>query len=655
MCGIAGILDAGRSEGHLRQNVEAMTVAVRHRGPDAGGTWIDGTAGVALGHRRLSIVDLSPAGAQPMVSASGRYVISFNGEVYSFVDMRPDLEALGWTFRGTSDTEVMLAAIEAWGLEAALARFIGMFAFALWDRELRTLHLVRDRLGIKPIYWARFGTTFLFGSELKALLACEGWRPEVNRDALAAYARWNYVPAPHCIYRQAAKLPPGSILSVRAGEEPRIRSFWDFREIARSAPENMVDDATAEADLETILRDSVRRRMIADVPLGAFLSGGVDSSLVVALMQSESAKPVRSFSIGFHEAEYNEAHHAAAVAKHLGTDHTELYVSPQHALDVIPRLPEYYDEPFADSSQIPTFLVSEMTRRYVTVALSGDGGDELFAGYTRYHWAELVRRKALGLPLSLRQALAGALEIPSRRFWESAVHLLPANRRPQRLSERVSKLAAFLREPDADGVYRRQHTHWPEPERLVLGAQEPQGLQFDPAVRAEVPDFIRRQQLMDMLTYLPDDILTKVDRASMAVALEARVPLLDHRVVEHVWRLPMRMKVRDGQDKWLLRQILYRHVPRALIDRPKRGFSVPVGAWLRGPLREWAESLLSEQRLREGGYFEPTLVREVWRKFLAGHAFDQEPLWGILMFESWRDRYLGASSMRPTGAMAGAA
>ncbi len=647
MCGIAGVLDLNRPEAWLRDTATAMTTALVHRGPDAGGVWLDPTAGIALGHRRLSIVDLSPLGAQPMVSPSGRYVISYNGEVYSFLDIRPELEAKGFSFRGGSDTEVMLAAIEAWGLDGALTRFIGMFAFALWDRRTQTLHLIRDRMGIKPVYWARAGSMFLFGSELKAMLACSDWRPAIDRNSVAAYARWNYVPAPHCIYQDAGKLAPGSILTVCAGAPPTVRKFWDLRSLAAQWPETADDDAAATQRLEVLLRDAVRRRMVADVPLGAFLSGGADSSLVVALMQSQSTKPVRSFTIGFHEREYNEAVHAAAIAKHLGTDHTELYVSPQHALEVIPRLPEYYDEPFADSSQVPTFLVSEMTRKHVTVALSGDGGDELFAGYTRYHWADWVRRTFLSLPPSVRRLAASALSLPPRAFWEAAARVLPPSRRPQRIGERVMKLAGFLREDTADGVYRRQHTHWGSPELVVPGSSEPHGLPFDESLRSEIPDFLKRMQLMDLLTYLPDDILTKVDRASMAVALEARVPLLDHRVVEHVWRLPARMKVREGSDKWLLRKVLYRYVPRHLIERPKMGFSVPVGAWLRGPLRPWAEELLSERRLRQAAFFDPATVRAAWTQFLGGRAGDQEPLWGVLMFEAWRDRYATASSNAP--------
>ena len=647
MCGIAGLLKAGGGLDWLAETATAMAAALRHRGPDDSGVWTDAAAGVAFAHRRLSVIDLSPLGAQPMVSASGHYVIAFNGEVYNFRELRLELEASGAAFRGASDTEVVLAAIDAWGVDGALPRFIGMFAFALWDREARSLTLVRDRLGIKPLYWGRFGDLFVFGSELKALAACPGWTPEVDRDALVAYVRWNYVPSPQAIYRGVAKLEPGSVLTVRLGEEPRLRRFWDLRSIASEGSRAPLDagDDEAEDELESLLRNAVQRRMVADVPVGAFLSGGTDSSLVVALMQAQQARPVHTFTIGFPDDNYNEAVHAMAVARHLGTHHTELYVEPRDAMDVIPDLPLVYDEPFADSSQLPTLLVSRMARRAVTVALSGDGGDELFAGYTRYHWAELVRRRFLGLPRPARRALAAAIDLPPGSFWEAAALLLPRGRRPLRVGERASKLAAFLREPNADAMYRRQHTHWDEPGGLVRGGTERYGLLYDQALRTEFPDFVTRMQFLDAVTYLPDDILTKVDRASMAVGLEARVPLLDHRVVEFAWRLPKHMKLRGGETKWLLRRILSRHVPPYLFERPKMGFSLPLAAWLRGPLRDWAETLLDERRLRDAGYFEETRIRAAWNGFLAGRTAAQEPLWGILMFEAWHDAALAVPAV----------
>jgi asparagine synthase (glutamine-hydrolysing) len=641
MCGIAGVLHPSRSHEWLRETADRMRDAILHRGPDGAGTWTDRSGVVALAHRRLSILDLSPLGAQPMESRFGRYVISYNGEVYNFAELRTQLATLGHTFRGGSDTEVMLAAVEAWGLDKAVQQFVGMFAFALWDNERGELSLVRDRLGVKPLYWAASGPMFLFGSELKALLACSDWQARTDRNALAAFARWNYVPSPLCIFEGAAKLAPGCILTIAPGGAPAIRRYWDLRGIAREAaatPAN-IDDASAEKELERLLRDSVAKRMVADVPLGAFLSGGVDSSLVVALMQEQSNRPARTFTIGFQDPQYDEAGHARRVAQHLGTVHTELYVGPDDALAVIPEMPRFYDEPFADSSQVNMYLVSRMTRQHVTVALSGDGGDELFAGYTRYLWAELVRRRFLWLPRPLRHGLAGAVDVVPSAAWSLLVQAVPARRRPQRIGERARKLAAFLREPDADAIYRRQHAHWDRPDALVRGANAPRGLAYDETLAADVPDFIARMQLLDASMYLPDDIMTKVDRASMAVSLEAREPLLDHRLVEFAWQLPQHMKVRGGVNKWLLRRILHRYVPSELMERPKMGFSLPIGLWLRGPLRSWAEAMLDQRRLADAGYFDAATVRDAWTGLLKGRGVDQEGLWAVLMFEAWREQY----------------
>ncbi len=640
MCGIVGVVRPGVGRDWLQGTTRAMSDALFHRGPDADGVWVDAEASIGLGHRRLSILDLSALGVQPMHSTSGRYVITYNGEVYNFVELTRELARHGYQFRGGSDTEVMLAAFDAWGIEAAVRRFVGMFAFAVWDTEQRVLTLVRDRLGVKPLYWARSGGLFLFGSELKALLACAEWRPEVDRDALAAYARWNYVPSPLCILCGAQKLEPGCILTLRSGADPQITRYWSARAVAAEGVRDRIElsDAEAEQQLDALLRDSVARRMIADVPLGAFLSGGIDSSTVVALMQAQSSRRVRTYSIGFADGDYNEAPHAKRVAAHIGTDHTELYVGPSEALAIIPDLSKYYDEPFADSSQINMVLVSAMTRKHVTVALSGDGGDELFAGYTRYHWAEMVRRFQV-VPFGLRRAAAGMIDLPSRSVMEGVARLLPGRWRPQRVAERAGKFAGFLRERDADGIYRRQHSHWHGPEALVRGGREPRGPAYDTSLTADVPSFVERMQLLDTMTYLPDDILTKVDRASMAVSLEAREPLLDHRLVEFSWRLPFRMKVRDGVDKWLLRNVLYRYVPRSLVERPKMGFGLPIGRWLRGPLRDWAEALLAEERLRAAGYFDERHVRTAWSNFLSGRDANQEALWGVLMFEAWRDRF----------------
>ncbi len=636
MCGICGFITADQGEDDLRQAVGAMAETLRHRGPDGDGTWIDAETGVALGHRRLSIIDLSPLGRQPMISAGGRYVITYNGEVYNFPELRRELEADGYPFRGHSDTEVMLAAIETWGLENALRRFVGMFAFALWDKAERTLTLARDRLGIKPLYWGECGDTFFFASELKALRAFPGWTPAIDQDSLAAYMRRNYVPGPRSIYRGVSKLMPGQILRYRSGDRPKVQTYWELRQHLESGlaqPREVAPDEAVE-ELSELLAAAVSQRMIADVPLGAFLSGGIDSSTVVALMQAHASQPVKTFTIGFHDSDYNEAQDAKAVAAHLQTDHTELYVSPEEALAVIPRLPAIYDEPFADSSQVPTFLISELTRRHVTVALSGDGGDELFAGYSRYFWADMVWRRVGWMPLSLRRALAQAIEALPASYWEGAAQLIPAARRLPRVGERAGKLAQFLRQPDADAIYRQQHSHWPDPGRLVFKGEEPRDALRDAMESGTFHDFIQRMQYLDAASYLPDDILTKVDRASMAVSLEARVPILDHRVIEHVWRLPADLRFRDGRGKWLLRQLLQRHLPRHLIDRPKKGFSIPTASWLRGPLRDWAEDLLSERRLRHDGLFDPQPIRRAWSELQHGKPW-HEPIWGALMFQAW--------------------
>lgn len=644
MCGIAGLIDANRSEMELRRAAQSMADTLIHRGPDGSGLWVDGEAKVAFGHRRLAIIDPSPLGAQPMASPSGRYQIVHNGEIYNFIELRSELEAKGFSFRGGSDTEVMLAAFEAWGVAASLERFIGMFAFAVWDKERRDLSLARDRLGIKPLFWGTQRKMFLFGSELKALTACPGWSPEIDRNALAAYMRWNYVPSPHSIYQGVRKLEPGTLLVVRAGEPARLTRYWDMRRVARAGlaePHDMMD-AEATDRLEKLLLDSVTRHMRADVPLGVFLSGGIDSSVVAALMRARSARPVRTFSIGFHERDYDEAPHAKAVAAHLGTDHTELYVAPSDCLAVIPHLARYYDEPFADSSQVPTLLLSQMTHRHVTVALSGDGGDELFAGYTRYHWAEMIHRRFGRLPLSVRTSAASAIAAVPGRFWEVGARLLPERRRPARVASRALTFASLLSADGADAIYRRQHTHWTDPATVVPGGREVHGLPFDPTVAVEIPGFIERMQFLDSVTYLPDDILTKVDRASMAVSLEVRVPLLDHQIVEFVWGLPLSMKVRRGRDKWLLRQVLSRYVPRNLVERPKMGFSVPIGQWLRGPLRDWAEALLEERRLVRDGMFAPLPIRQAWEAYLNGTSLGHEAIWGVLMFQAW---YEGQAQM----------
>lgn len=643
MCGIAGLWDqrAHMSPEALGHAAQRMTDSMLHRGPDAGDQWCDAQAGLALGHRRLSIIDLSPAGAQPMVSSCGRFVISFNGEVYNFAELRPELEAVGRKFRGHSDTEVIVEGCAEWGVETTVKRLIGMFAMALWDRRERVLYLVRDRLGIKPVYWAKFGETLIFGSELKALRAHPGWQPALDRDALAAFLRLMYVPGPKSIYQGVNKLPPGTILVARAGAAPEIKPYWTLEQIARDGQDARFvgsEDEAVEA-IDALLGDAVRRRMIADVPLGAFLSGGIDSSVVVALMQKNNAQKVRSFSIGFHEKQYNEAEHAKAVAAHLGTDHTELYISPDHALTVIPLLPEMYDEPFSDASQIPTFLVSEMTRKHVTVALSGDGGDEVFGGYNKYFQMQRLF-SALGyLPDGTGPAMAGAIRAVPRGAWGALAQLIPEKRRPPQLDDKMAKLAGVL-EGGRDNFYRLVISHWPDSDHLVPGAALPRFIADDPRVASVVRDPIERMQYLDTLTYLPDDILTKVDRASMAVSLEARVPLIDHRVVAFSWQLKPEWKARPGRSKYLLRRVLDRYVPRSLIERPKMGFAVPIDSWLRGPLKDWAENLLDEARLKREGILSQAPIRQKWQEHLSGKRNWQYLLWDVLMFQAWKERWL---------------
>ncbi len=643
MCGVAGILDLSRDAPgvpELTDIARRMGDSLVHRGPDAGQEWGDPDNPLAFAHRRLSIVDLTEAGAQPMMSACGRHVICYNGEIYNAAELRSSLGPDAPAFRGHSDTEAILECIARWGVATTVEKLVGMFAFAVWDRQDKRLSLVRDRLGIKPLYWTRTrNATVLFGSELRALALHPACPREIDRDAVAAFLRHNHIPAPHSIYRGVRKLAPGSILTFSLdGSEPQHTTFWSMDDVVaagRSDPFEGNDVAAVDA-LEQLLGDAVGRRMIADVPLGAFLSGGIDSSAVVALMQARSAEPVRTFSIGFHEQGFNEAEHARRVAAHLGTRHTELYISSGEALGVVPGLAAMFDEPFADSSQIPTCLISAMTRREVTVALSGDGGDEVFAGYTRHRHARLLERLLSAAPASLRRVAARTIRTAPPSFWDAAGRALPSGRRVTQAGDKMHKLADVLSQ-DRSALYRRLVSHWDRPDDVVIGGTEPRGLVFDPDVVGRLSEPTERMQYLDTLTYLPDDILTKVDRASMAVSLEARVPLLDHRVVEFAWRLPLRFKLRAGKSKWLLRQVLYRHVPPHLVERPKMGFGVPLGEWLRGPLRDWAENLLSEQTFGRHDILRAGPVRKKWREHLSGAGNWSHLIWGVLMLHAWLD------------------
>jgi asparagine synthase (glutamine-hydrolysing) len=629
MCGICGFLDrTGQTDEALVDRVRRMTETLVHRGPDDEGIWTDAACGLALGHRRLSIIDLSEHGRQPMLSPCGRFSLVFNGEIYNHAQLRPELEALGHRFRGHSDTEVLLAALVQWGVGGAVRRLIGMFAFAFWSRDAKELTLVRDAIGIKPLYYGWIHDRLLFGSELKALRAHPEFRADIDRDVLSLYLRHNYVPAPFSIYRGIFKLPPGTMLRVssRAGAEHAVpKPWWDMREVVEDGQRRPFHGSVDEAidALDQQLRDSVRLRMVADVPLGVFLSGGIDSSTVAALMQAQSSQPVRTFSIGFAESDYDEAVHAKAVARHLGTDHTECYVTPSQARDVIPRLPTLYDEPFADSSQIPTALLSEICRRDVTVCLSGDGGDELFCGYDRYFLASRLWRYLGWCPPAIRR-LSGPVV---RTLAKSIPRSLGGGK--------LRTLAEFLPAADAQDLYARLNAHWREPGAVVVGGRPvPQSLPSPDqwATRGLLPE---RMMHADSTTYLPDDLLVKVDRASMGVGLEVRVPLLDHRLVAFVWRLPLAVKVRQGVTKWILRRVLDRYVPRDLIDRPKMGFGVPIDVWLRGPLRPWAEELLDQRRLRREGFLRPDPIRKKWEEHLSGRAEWHYLLWDVLMFQAW--------------------
>lgn len=635
MCGIVGYLGPVQPSPVL----DTMISAIAHRGPNSSGKWADAEAGIFLGHLRLAIVDLTPAGHQPMISASGRYVLTYNGEIYNHLALREELEATRKApeWRGTSDTETLLAGFDAWGVEGTLTRAVGMFALGLWDRATRHLTLARDRLGEKPLYFGWQGETFLFGSELKALRRHPAFQSEIARDSLVEVLRHGHVGEDRSIYKGIGKVQPGEMVILSPSDRtPERMYYWDGAAVAAAPKARFSNDVDAIDQLEALLSAAVADQMMSDVPLGAFLSGGIDSSTVVALMQKQSDRPIRTFSIGFHEARYNEAEFARAVADHLGTDHTDLYVSDTELRDVVPLLPQLYDEPFADSSQIPTYIVARLAREHVTVALSGDGGDELFCGYGRYGHAVKLRARLQVLPTPLRHFAGGVVRaVPATLLSRALEPFAPTAQGKEPIGQRIHRLANYARQPDLESLHRTMVSVWRFPDAAVPGAAHPPSRLAERLPPRGATSDIERMMQLDMLTYMPDDILTKVDRATMAVALESRAPLLDHRVAEYAWSLPEHFKMRDGISKWVLRQVLYRHVPKALIERPKMGFEVPIGLWLRGGLKDWAAALLEPNRLRREGYFDATVIDRMWQEHLSERFNWGAQLWCVLMVQAW--------------------
>jgi asparagine synthase (glutamine-hydrolysing) len=647
MCGISGIWERnGCRLQDLKRRASAMTQTLSHRGPDDSGVWLGEQASIAFGQRRLAIIDLSPMGHQPMVSANGQYAITFNGEIYNFRELRAELEHCGVRFRGHSDTEVIVEGFAQWGIKSTIARLNGMFAIAAWDAGERQLFLARDRMGEKPLYWAIFDGLVLFGSELKALRAHPGWKPSLNRGAIAAFLRHGYVPGPFTIYEGVYKLPSAGFVKIASGGGPEVGAYWDLAGVVSQGQRNTLraDEEGLVDDLEALLHDAVSRRMIADVPLGAFLSGGYDSSTVVALMQKASLRPVRTFTISFENPTFDESKHAEAVARHLGTEHTTFLVSGAEALDVVPKLAEMYDEPFADSSQIPTHIVSALTRKRVTVALSGDGGDELFSGYDMYRWAETVWRPSTKMPLALRRLASSSIRVVPPSAFDRIARYVPYLRRVPQVGQKAHRLAQILSASSIDSMYYQvvvsRHQN---PDKLVNGSQEVRTACWGQNLKVLLPDPVDRMRYLDMCTYLPDDILTKVDRASMAVGLEVRAPFLDHRLVEWTWKLPSFQNARAQRPKHLLRRVLARYVPDRLVERPKMGFGVPLADWLRGPLRNWAEDLMNEAGLSAGDIFDVDAIRSLWAEFLSGDSGRYFLIWNILMFQAWHRRWGGAS------------
>ncbi len=656
MCGITGIFGNLRKE-EFDSSIHEMSATLNHRGPDDAGTWINEENGVAFGHQRLSIIDLSSAGHQPMVSPCGRFTTVFNGEIYNHLQLRDKLNtsANKQSWKGHSDTETLVTAFSQWGIEKTLQQLVGMFAIAVWDFKEKRLFLIRDRFGEKPLYYGWSNGVFLFGSELKALQKYKRFSNQIDRGALSLYMKYMYVPTPYSIFRDIYKLEPGCILQIDKGTKPptlplfapfrdqgiNIAQWYSISNMAQAGQKNLITDQNDAVDLiEKTLLESVRSQLISDVPLGAFLSGGIDSSVITALMQKVCKDPVKTFTIGFEESSFNEAIYAKEVSRHLGTEHHELYVTSSDAFKVIPHLPTLYDEPFADSSQIPTYLVSKLARESVTVSLSGDAGDELFGGYNRYLWGSRVWNKVRWMPLIVRQTLGVAINKISVNTWDSIGNSLPNSSRVSLMGDKAHRMAHRLKNVKSlDDVYHSIVTEGYKEDGLVVNDKAALITKLDNNdIVSGIVDFEHRMMLLDSLTYLPDDILTKVDRAAMGVSLETRIPFLDYRVAELAWRLPLDTKINNGETKWPIRQVLYKYVPKVLIERTKAGFAIPVGQWIRGPLREWAADLLNEERIRREGYFNPELVQQLWQQHISG-KYDWTPrLWAILMFQAWLDK-----------------
>ncbi|MFA0087034.1 asparagine synthase (glutamine-hydrolyzing) [Vibrio sp. 10N.261.51.F12] len=635
MCGFTGFISYSSTKiDFLDATIINMNNILYNRGPDSDGIWSDSNIGIALGHRRLAIQDLSPAGHQPMMSNSERYVMVFNGEVYNHLDLRAELPGTQW--RGHSDTETILACIDSWGFKQTLEKLTGMFAIALWDKQTNKLSLARDRLGEKPLYYAVHNDTLIFGSELKALKQHPNFKSDIDRNVLALYMRHNCIPAPYSIYKDTFKLMPGSFVCIDSSLNIVEDVYWSATNVINNNARNRFEGSPQEAveQLDKVLTKAITRQVLADVPLGAFLSGGIDSTSIVALMQANTNSKVKTFTMGFESKDYNEAEHAKVVANHLGTEHTELYVTPKDAMDVIPDLHHYYDEPFADSSQIPTFLVSKLAKSKVTVALSGDGGDELFAGYNRHQLSSNVWPKVSKLPYSLRRGLSAALHCYSPRQLDKLNAILPSHRKMRLLGDKLHKAANVIGAKDDMSLYLGLVSQWKSPSDVVLGGQEPDTIITSNNLSSNLGT-THKMMALDMMTYMPDDILTKVDRAAMAVSLETRVPMLDHSVVEFAWSLPLNIKLKDGITKWPLRELLYKYVPKELIERPKMGFGIPLDNWLRGPLKDWAEELLNPIRLQREGYFNEKLVTKTWHQHLSGNSTFTQELWCVLMFQQW--------------------